>query len=99
MDIENIKKFIKQGKYQYSNHAKEMMFTRYISESRVVESVLKGEVLETYTQDVRGKSYLILGDGPLHVVAGYNKYTAKAIIITTYVPEDPEWITSRKRGK
>ena len=98
MDIENIRKLIKQGKYHYSNHAKEMMFDRLISETQITESVLKGEILETYTQDIRGKSYLILGDGPLHIVVGYNRYRNRAIVVTTYIPEKPKWITPRKRG-
>lgn len=98
MDIEAIKKLIKQGKYHYSGHAKEMMFERTILETSIVKAVLTGEVIETYTEDIRGKSYLILGKGPLHVHVGYNKYRQKAIIITTYIPEAPKWITPRKRG-
>lgn len=99
MDIEAIRKLIKQGNYHYSNHAKNMMFERSIFEAQVVETVLKGEILETYTQDIRGKSYLVLGKGPLHVLVGYNRYRRKAIIITTYIPEGPKWITPRKRGR
>ena len=99
MDIESIRNLIKQGKYQYSNHTKDMMFERSISDAQVVETVLKGEVLEINTEDIRGKSYLILGEGPLHVVVGYNRYRQKAIIITIYVPEVPKWITPRKRGR
>lgn len=75
------------------------MFERSISEAQVVETILKGEILEIYTEDIRGKSYLILGEGPLHVIVGYNKYRQKAIIITTYIPEAPKWITPRKRGR
>ncbi|MBI2560381.1 MAG: DUF4258 domain-containing protein [Planctomycetes bacterium] len=99
LDIEAIRRLIKEGKYHYSNHAKDMMFERSISETHVVAAVLKGEVLETYTEDIRGKSYLVLGEGPLHVVVGYNKYRQKAIIVTAYIPEKPKWISPRKRGR
>lgn len=99
MDIETIRRLIRQEKYQYSNHAKDMMFEKSIPEVSVVKAILEGEVLETYTEDIRGKSYLVLGEGPLHVLVGYNKYRQKAIIITTYIPEAPKWMTPRKRGK
>lgn len=99
MELEKIRELIKRGKYHYSGHAKDMMFERLIPESQAINAVLNGEALETYTQDIRSKSYLILGEGPLHVVAGYNRYKQKAIIITLYVPEAPKWITPRKRGR
>lgn len=98
MDIGRIKKLVKQGKYHYSDHAIEMIFERVISEASVVRAILEGEVLETYIEDVRGKSYLVLGKGPLHVVVGYNRFSKKAIVITTYIPELPGWITPRNRG-
>lgn len=99
MDIETIKKLVKQGKYHYSSHAKDMMFDRSIQETSVVKAVLEGDVLETYTEDIRGKSYLMLGEEPLHILVGYNKYNQKAVIITTYIPEAPKWVTPRKRGR
>lgn len=98
MEIAAIKKLIRQGKYHYSNHAKEMMFERSITEAQVAAVVLRGEILETYTGDTRGCSYLLCGEDPLHVVVGYNKYRKKAIIVTTYIPEAPKWLTPRKRG-
>ena len=98
MEIGKIRQLVKIGKYHYSNHAKDMMFERSIADAQVIETILKGEVLEAYTEDIRGNSYLVLGEGPLHVIIGYNKYSQKAIIITTYIPESPKWITSRKRG-
>ena len=99
MELEKIRQLIKKGKYHYSEHAKNMMFERFISETRIVNAILQGEVLETYTQDIRGKSYLILGEGPLHIVVGYNRYKQEGIVITVYVPEAPKWITPRKRGR
>ena len=98
MDINIIKALVRRGKYHYSSHAKDMMFERFISDAKVAKTILEGEILETYSEDIRGKSYLILGEGPLHVIVGYNKYREKAIVVTVYVPEMPKWITSRKRG-
>jgi len=50
------------------------MAARGITDAQVKETILTGEVLETYTEDVRGWSYLVLGfpqGQPLHVQVGY----------------------------
>lgn len=99
MDFDNIKQFVKKGEYHYSGHAKDMIFERSIPEIHIVKTVLEGEILETYADDMRGRSYLVLGKGPLHVVVGYNQYREKAIIVTVYIPELPRWVTPRKRGR
>ena len=74
------------------------MAERNISDEQVRKAVLDGEVLETYEEDTREKCYLVLGKGPIHVVVGYNQYRELAIIITTYIPESPKWISPRERG-
>ncbi len=77
------------------------MAERGITDAHVKETVLTGEVLETYKEDARGLSYLVLGfpqGQALHIQAGYNSYRGLAIIITLYVPEPPKWITPRQRG-
>jgi hypothetical protein len=79
------------------------MAERGITDLQVKEAILAGRVLETYTDDARGWSYLVLGfpqGQPLHVQVGYNKYRGLAIIITlyVYVPEPPKWINPSQRG-
>lgn len=99
MKLENIRQLVEEDKYDYSNHAQEALAGREILDIQVKSALLNGKLLETYAEDVRGKSYLILGEGPLHVLVGYNKYRSKAFIITVYVPEPPKWITPDKRGE
>ena len=99
MELEQIRQFVREDRYDYSNHAQEATDEREISDAQVKDVVLQGKVLEIYIDDVRGKSYLVLGKGPLHVLVGYNKYRDRAVIITVYVPEFPKWIASDKRGE
>jgi hypothetical protein len=99
--LERIVELVRDDKYHYSSHAEGRMVERGITDAQVKETVLIGEVLETYTEDLRGWSYLVLGfplGQPLHVQVGYNRYRRLAIIITLYVPEPPKWITPRQRG-
>jgi hypothetical protein len=99
--LEQIVELVREDKYHYSGHAEGRMAERSITDTQVKETILTGEALETYTEDQRGWSYLVLGfpgGQPLHVQVGYNRYRRLAIIITLYVPEPPKWVTPRQRG-
>jgi len=66
---------------------------RMITPSEVRNTVLEGEMIEDYPEDVRGHSCLISGTGersrPIHVVcAPKDDYLA---IITTYIPDEKFW--------
>jgi hypothetical protein len=66
---------------------------RMISVREVRRVVLRGEIVEDYPEDARGRSCLMLGTGEagrkIHVVcAPRGEYLA---IITAYVPETDEW--------
>ncbi len=76
---------------------------RIISTQEVRAVVFQGMVVESYPEDVRGHSCLMLGwgegDRPLHVVcAPKPDYLA---VITTYLPNpeqwESDWRTRRKR--
>ena len=76
---------------------------RMISTQEVRGVVFQGVLVESYPEDVRGHSCLLLGWGegnrPLHVVcAPKPDYLA---VITTYLPSpeqwEPDWRTRRKR--
>lgn len=101
LTLAQIVELVRGEQYHYSGHAEGRMAERGITDAQVKETILTGEVLETYTADLRGWSYLVLGfplGQPLHVQVGYNRYRRLAIIITLYVPESPKWITPRQRG-
>jgi hypothetical protein len=72
---------------------------RMISTSEVRQVVVKGEVIEDYPEDPRGRSCLILGSGdenrPIHVVcAPKEEFLA---IITAYIPDPAEWSGDLKK--
>ncbi|HSE84152.1 MAG TPA: DUF4258 domain-containing protein [Thermodesulfobacteriota bacterium] len=75
---------------------------RMISVGEIKQVVRNGEVIEDYPEDVRGHSYLILGQGQggrtIHVVcAPREDYLA---IITAYIPDPDQWeVNFRKRKK
>jgi hypothetical protein len=72
-----------------------------IETREVLDTILKGEVIEDYPDDPRGHSCLILGTGigerPIHVVcAPKDEYLA---VITAYLPTDAEWESDHKTRK
>src|SRR5712692_10679375 len=96
LTFEQIVQLVGGDHYHYSSHAEGRMVERSVTDAHVKATILTGQVLETYTDDARGWSYLVLGfprGQPLHVQVGYNRYRGLAIIITVYVPEPPRWIT------
>ena len=65
------------------------------------EALSHAEILESYPDDPRGASCLVLGLAsrrPLHIVCGRTK-TNKLVIITVYRPREPRWVDPRTRGR
>ncbi|MDY0082617.1 MAG: DUF4258 domain-containing protein [Ignavibacteriaceae bacterium] len=101
MEIQFIKDRIKTGDYEISFHAEEERYAEDISIDDIEAAILNGEILENYSDDPRGKSYLILGYSEkkaIHIVCGLT--TLKSVrIITVYLPALPKWIDERTRKK
>jgi len=56
-------------------------------------ALVKGEVIESYPDDPRGESCLILGfvgEKPVHIVCGRNR-AGHLVLITVYIPSMPKW--------
>jgi hypothetical protein len=76
---------------------------RMISTQEVRSVILKGEVIEDYSEDVRGHSCLMMGRGaggrPVHVVCAPKRgYLA---VITAYLPSVEQWASdwrTRRKG-
>ena len=71
---------------------------RMISAQEVRRTVLHGEVIEDYPEDMRGHSCLMVGNGdegrPVHVVCAPKlSYLA---VITAYLPNPSEWMSDFK---
>jgi len=73
------------------------MFQRNISTEDIKEIIMKGEVIEEYTDDPC-PSALILGflqNSPYHVVVAECEDHVR--IVTVYKPEEDKWIDYRTR--
>lgn len=101
MKIEDIRKKIKQEKYEISVHAEKERYAENITIADLETAVYNGDILEDYPDDPRGSACLILGyseNRPIHIVCGHAQ--ARWIrIITVYIPKLPKWIDERTRVK
>jgi hypothetical protein len=100
MDIEWIKKCIRNDDYFFSGHADDERMNDDLTVLDVEEALLFGRILEDYPDDKRGKSCLVVGYSnsgiPIHVVCGERE--DKVVIITVYIPSPPKFKTPYERG-
>jgi len=99
MKIEEVREKVERGEYEISFHAEKERYAEDILIADMEAAVLSGEILESYSDDPRGKSCLILGYSrtrPIHIVCGYTPLKWVRII-TVYIPKEPKWINERTR--
>ena len=98
MIIENIRAIIREGRYNFSDHAVKRMIKRSIDRHEVEEALFRGEIIEKYPDDKYAPSCLVYGkteDGrDLHV---HVSLPPDIVIITTYEPDLEEWINCKIR--
>ena len=93
----------KQQQYRLTSHAEQERESDRITREEIEEALLsrQAEVIESYLEDVRGRSCLVLGfsrgERPLHIVCGLEAEIL--IIITVYRPDPEQWINLRRRRK
>lgn len=86
-----------QVQYQsliYRVHARQSMFTRFISDECVEHIIHHGEIIEDYPQAFPFPARLFLGwcgSRPVHVVAAEDSHKQLAIVITVYEPSFAKW--------
>lgn len=92
--IEIARERIQKGLFYLSHHAQIERGNERITVDDIISTILNGKELETYPDDQRGESCLIVGQGLdsrwIHVLCG-NFYDGKLIIITVYIPKLPKW--------
>lgn len=105
MDIDEIRRLVRQGSYEVSIHAQRERLEDDLDVTQIEDAIASGELLEEYSNDPRGWSCLILGfsgEKPIHVVIGWasNRYEGQRIprLITVYIPMLPKWTDPRTRG-
>jgi len=87
--------------YFFSQHADEERMNDNLMISEVEEAILNGSILESYPNDKRGDSCLVVGftrgGKPIHIVCGQS--SDKLVIITVYIPGPPKFINPYERKK
>jgi hypothetical protein len=98
MEIEEIRVKIAIGEYRFSDHAVKRMIKRDIERIEIEEAVITGEIIEKYPDDKYSPSCLIYGrtksNRHLHIQVSI---PPTVVIITTYEPDESEWINYRVR--
>ena len=98
--IENIRKMIEVGHFEFSKHAVDQTITRRISVQDVRRVIANGTIIEDYPEDKYGPSCLILGmtagRRPIHIQCSYSSRPIIKII-TLYEPDPVRWLEFKTR--
>ena len=93
LNIENIRKYLKERKIIWSVHCSNRLDKRDISRTDVKNALKNGKIIEYYYEDYPYPSCLILGkcsnNKRLHIVCGINKEFL--YMITAYYPDENKW--------
>ena len=101
--IDDIKKKVADGFYEYSRHAVDQSIKRRIAVYEIFEAIgSESLIIEDYPHDKYGPSCLIYGvtktGRPLHIQCSYPDRTLIKVI-TVYEPDKDLWIDNRIRRK
>lgn len=92
MNLEAIRKLIREGKYLFYIHALTEAKKDGVGPEDAITAILSGKVIETYPER---KRVLILGyltgQMPLHIVCDYSN-EGIIIIPTMYIPDRRQWV-------
>ncbi|MBI2039589.1 DUF4258 domain-containing protein [Candidatus Microgenomates bacterium] len=96
MDIKTIRKKVRAGEYDLSEHTHKERQEEQTTTDEIEKTLLKGAIIEKYPEDLRGGSCLV-GSKKLHVVCGFRN--KRLLIVTNYRPKKPTWINWKTRAK
>lgn len=98
--LEEIRRQLASGEFEFSRHAFRRAVERDISEREIQEAATSAELIEDYPDDKYAPSALLLGftaaGRALHLQVSFDD-TVFTKIITIYEPDPNEWIEHRKR--
>lgn len=95
-----IKEKTRKNEFQLSGHAHKERQEEVIHTWEIREALLECELLESYPEDPKGPSSLVLGYAEgraIHIVCGRAK-NDWLLIITVYIPKPPKWSDPKTRG-
>lgn len=98
--IDEIRRRVARGDFEFSQHAVDQAIIRHISVQELREAIADGEVIEVYPEDKYGPSCLIFGmtrvGRPVHVrCSDPSRPIVK--IVTVYEPDPAIWIEFKVR--
>ncbi len=103
MDIERIRRLVTEGRYGYSKHAERERELDMIYTWELEDALRNGEIIESYPDDPRGASCLVLGfcgPKPIHAVCTIKTEPEELFFITVYDPSQrPDKWTENYRKK
>ncbi len=98
--INDIRKKIAAGSFEFSKHAVDQSILRGISIQEIRDSIQTGEVIEDYADDKYGPSCLIFGmtadNRPLHIQCSYPSRPLVKVV-TIYEPDENLWTDYKVR--
>ncbi len=98
MKPEEIQKRVRRGQYYIYKHARIEADKEGIETKDMKSGILNGEMIEEYPDRKRFLFYGRMDKGlPIHVICDYSE--EKIAIVTTYIPQDSEWINYQIRRK
>jgi hypothetical protein len=86
--IDLIRKAVREGHYEFTDHAIEEMQVDSLFFEEVIDVLLHGDLDSTYTDDPRGPRYVVRGDVARYevdVVCRLRSNGSVLIIITVYI--------------
>ncbi|MGA9100228.1 MAG: DUF4258 domain-containing protein [Methanotrichaceae archaeon] len=101
VSINDIINAIQNDRVRITDHAYEEADADQLKFDEIYFSVIHGEVIEEYWDDVPYPSILIYGKtfngDPVHSVWAYNKKNGWSVLITVYRPDPKRWINCKIR--
>jgi hypothetical protein len=98
--LQEIKRQLSQGEFEFSRHAFKRAVERNISEAEIKETGRNAEMIENYPDDKYSPSCLLLGFTSncraLHIQVSFMD-SELVKIITLYEPEATKWIDFKQR--
>ncbi|MEW6094993.1 MAG: DUF4258 domain-containing protein [bacterium] len=104
VDIEIIRKKVILDEYSITTHALTEARKDGIAPEDVESAILNGKIIEDYPHRYRCLIYGVSSNAtPIHVVCEYYDYFQDEkddiVVITTYFPDDRDWIKGQIRKK
>ena len=103
MDLDELREAIRAGSFQWRKHILVRLAERSIPQRMIIETIMKGEIVEDYPHNNPFPSCLMLGwvEGTAyHVVVSFDDKSKMGYIITTYQPSmdrfEPDFRTRRQ---